>query len=116
MHQVFYNLINNALKFSRADVRPTITLSSSIEENASGEAYHHIIVEDNGIGFNPAFNDKMFGVFFRLNAKDKFEGTGLGLALCRKIVNRHRGRIYAEGEEGRGAKFHIELPVETKKI
>jgi signal transduction histidine kinase len=53
----------------------------------------------------------MFGVFFRLNSKDKYEGTGLGLALCRKIVTRHRGEIYAEGEENKGACFHVLLPV-----
>ena len=64
----------------------------------------------NGIGFNPEYTDCICGVFFRHNTKDKYEGTGLGLALCRKIVHRHKGEIYAEGKEGIGASFHILLP------
>jgi signal transduction histidine kinase len=115
LHQLFYNLINNALKFSKSDVPPTINITSEMiintglaQENAKNFA--HIKIMDNGIGFNPAFAEKIFGIFSRLNSKDKIEGTGLGLALCRKIVNRHGGKIYAESEEGSWACFHILLP------
>ncbi len=110
LHQVFYNLINNALKFSKVDVPPVINISSEIETNEIGKKEIHITMADNGIGFDSAYTDRMFGVFFRLNSKDKYEGTGLGLALCRKILTRHRGRILAEGKEGEGAIFHIYLP------
>ena len=72
--------------------------------------YFHITIEDNGIGFNEDYAEKMFNVFTRLNSRDKYEGTGLGLSLCRKIVHRHNGAIYAEGVEGAGASFHIILP------
>jgi len=113
LHQLFYNLVNNALKFSRKDVLPVITISNKIEKGAGKNKsnYLHVTITDNGIGFNPAYADRMFGVFFRLNSKDDYEGTGLGLALCRKIVHRHGGEIYAESIEGEGASFHILLPV-----
>ncbi len=119
MYQLFYNLINNALKFSKQN-QPSIITISSAKLNASeikkfpalqkANSYTEIIVSDNGIGFNPQFADKMFNVFTRLNSREKYEGTGLGLALCKKIVYRHQGIIYAEGEEGVGSTFHILLP------
>ena len=71
----------------------------------------YIELSDNGIGFDQEESERIFNTFTRLNSKDKFEGTGLGLALCRKIVSRHGGEIYAEGIEGEGAVFHILLPV-----
>jgi signal transduction histidine kinase len=71
-----------------------------------------VTIADNGIGFNQEYADKMFNAFTRLNSKDKYEGTGLGLALCRRIVDRHEGYIYAEGEEGVGARFYVLLPAE----
>ena len=119
LHQLFYNLINNALKFSKSGTRPVINITSNIvhkatEKNTSVNGkpirYVQITIKDNGIGFNPAYAERMFGVFSRLNSKDKYEGTGLGLALCRKIVTRHKGEIYAEGEEGQGASFNVLLP------
>ena len=111
--QLFYNLINNALKFSRSNVPPVIKVSNTIEKGTGKNKGNmlHIIVADNGIGFNPAYADRMFGVFFRLNSKDDYEGTGLGLALCRKVVHRHGGEIYAESVEGEGASFHVLLPI-----
>jgi signal transduction histidine kinase len=122
LHQLFYNLINNSLKFSKADVPPIITISSkaaqktALKTNGSGktDAFVQVSIKDNGIGFNPAYAKRMFEVFSRLNAKDKYEGTGLGLALCKKIVYRHGGEIWAEGEEGEGAVFHIVLPVKSR--
>lgn len=119
MYQLFYNLINNALKFSKQNEPCIITISAS-KLNAAEiknfpalqktNSYTEIIVSDNGIGFNPEFAEKMFNVFARLNSREKYEGTGLGLALCKKIVHRHHGIIYAEGEEGVGSSFHILLP------
>jgi signal transduction histidine kinase len=117
--QLFFNLINNALKFSKPDVNPVIAISAetvkaseikNISNHLKEGDYIHIIIKDNGIGFNPAYAERMFDVFSRLHAKDIYEGTGLGLALCRKIVYRHGGIIYAEGEDRKGAAFHIFLP------
>ena len=111
--QLFYNLINNALKFSKQSSHPIIEISGMKERltvNKKANDYIHIVVSDNGIGFNPEYAEKIFGVFSRLNPKESYEGTGLGLALCKKIVVRHGGHIYAEGEEGKGATFHILIP------
>lgn len=120
MYQLFYNLINNALKFSK-EITPT-QIHLSAKEVCSSELkyianlpkakkYWEIVIRDNGIGFNQVYADKMFHVFTRLNTREKYEGTGLGLALCKKIVHRHQGFIYAEGREGEGAVFHLLLPV-----
>ncbi len=73
--------------------------------------YVQIDLKDNGIGFNQAYAERMFDVFSRLNAKDKYEGTGLGLALCKKIVQRHDGTIEASGLSNKGAVFTINLPL-----
>lgn len=119
IYQLFYNLLNNALKFSKENVPAEISITAESAGNgtqpvpgfsANGKNFFRITVCDNGIGFNPAFADKMFHVFTRLNAREKYEGTGLGLALCKKIVERHHGFIYAEGVEGEGACFYILLP------
>jgi signal transduction histidine kinase len=75
--------------------------------------YETITVEDNGIGFNTIYAGRLFDVFARLNSYDKYEGTGLGLALCKKIALRHNGFIYADAEEGKGATFTVVLPVEA---
>ena len=112
LYQLFLNLINNALKFSRADVTPRVNIDSTFI-NVSGEKHLQITIEDNGIGFEQANVERIFDTFSRLNPKDKFEGTGLGLALCKKIVQRHNGTITAFGEENKGAKFTITLPVEA---
>ncbi|MBA2745905.1 MAG: PAS domain-containing protein [Flavisolibacter sp.] len=120
IYQLFYNLINNALKFSKEATPTQIHLSA--KEVCSSELkdviglpkekkFWEILIKDNGIGFNQAYADKMFHVFTRLNTREKYEGTGLGLALCKKIVHRHQGFIYAEGKEGEGAVFHILIPV-----
>lgn len=110
LYQLFYNLINNALKFAKADVPPVIVVGSSFVEK-EGAAFLNIRVSDNGIGLDPDYSHKIFDAFTRLNTKDKYEGTGLGLALCKKIVERHLGTISAEGEMGKGATFIIELPL-----
>lgn len=118
IYQLFYNLINNSLKFAKADERPLVEIhaeEADAEEITTlrltkGRRYIKILLVDNGIGFEQSEAEKIFQAFTRLNAKDKYEGTGLGLSLCRKIVERHGGAIYAEGSEGKGAKFNIILP------
>ena len=117
LQQLFYNLVNNALKFSRMGVPPEINVSCQqhvqlaySKDGFLPGKYYHLKIADNGIGFKPEQADKIFGIFLRLNSKDEFEGTGLGLALCRKIVLRHGGVINAEGVPGQGSVFHVYLP------
>jgi light-regulated signal transduction histidine kinase (bacteriophytochrome) len=98
-HQLFRNLVGNALKFSQQEPKIRIL--------ADG---HHIIVKDNGIGFPQEFADKIFDIFQRLNSQDVYSGSGIGLALCKKIVENHGGTIKAQSEPGKGSTFHIFLP------
>ncbi|HTJ14775.1 MAG TPA: ATP-binding protein [Dinghuibacter sp.] len=119
MSQLFYNLVGNALKFLRPGTAPTLRIFSqtltaqelaqypSLEQDG---VYYRIVIKDNGIGFNQAFVEKIFVIFQRLNPKERFPGTGIGLAICRKIVQNHRGEIFAFGKENEGAEFHIVLP------
>lgn len=122
LHQLFYNLVSNSLKFSNPDTSPAIHISARSVMGKDLQpfpglrpeaAYIAIAVKDNGIGFNPDYATKVFDVFARLNANGKYEGTGLGLALCKKIALRHSGFIYADGVEGQGATFTVVLPVEA---
>lgn len=108
MHQLFYNLINNALKFSRDEVAPEI----SIQQTQSGNTLT-VLVIDNGIGIDDKYTKEIFNVFQRLHPKEKYEGTGLGLSLCRKIVERHHGTIEASGRSDghSGTEFKITLPL-----
>ncbi|PBJ07985.1 ATP-binding protein [Flavobacterium sp. ACN6] len=108
--QLFYNLLQNALKFSKADQPPRVIISCSKSE-INGENAVQIIIKDNGIGMDPAFSEKIFTAFERLNSKDQYEGNGLGLSLCRKIVKRHHGTITAYGEKDNGAVFTVTLPI-----
>lgn len=119
IYQLFYNLLNNALKFSKEGQKNLITIVAKkytgaelngIANLSYDKDYHVIQIKDNGIGFNPENAERMFQIFARLNNKDKYEGTGLGLALCRKIVLRHHGAIWAEGEEEKGAEISVALP------
>ena len=117
IYQLFYNLLNNSLKFSKKDVSPDIVLSSSLIPEGGVELVQ-IRVSDNGIGFDQLYAETIFNTFTRLNSKDKFEGTGLGLALCKKIAERHGGYITAVGLPNEGATILVSLPVrsERKKI
>ncbi|MGZ5133876.1 MAG: ATP-binding protein, partial [Flavitalea sp.] len=115
LYQMFYNLINNSLKFTRPGEPPLITISSSIVE-IDGTANAEIRIEDNGIGFEQDQAQTIFNTFSRLNSKDQFEGTGLGLSLCKRIVNRHQGTIEAIGRKDAGAVFVICLPVKQEAI
>lgn len=111
LYQLFYNLINNSIKFAKDTEPPQIILSSQTD----ADDFAHIIVSDNGIGFEPHHASRIFETFIRLNPKDEFEGTGLGLSLCKKIVERHGGNIIATGIPGKGASFNITLPL-TQKV
>lgn len=106
LYQLFYNLINNSLKFSKSDTPCVITITTSVDNEHAG-----IIVADNGIGFDQDQAEKIFDTFTRLNTKDRYEGTGLGLSLCKKIVHRHGGEISARGKKGEGAVIRITLPL-----
>jgi PAS domain S-box-containing protein len=113
LYQLFYNLINNSIKFARTGVSPQITISpdTDIQNNKNLSC---ITVQDNGIGFDPDLAGRIFETFTRLNSKDKYEGTGLGLSLCKKIVERHGGTIIANSTKGEGATFIITLPLQQK--
>ncbi|HEX4931229.1 MAG TPA: ATP-binding protein [Gaiellaceae bacterium] len=104
IRQVLVNLIDNAFKYTRRAEQPRIEIGTEL---VSGE--QALFVRDNGIGFDPAFAGNLFGVFHRLNRAEDFEGTGVGLALTRRIVERHGGAIWAEAEDGAGATFHFTL-------
>ncbi|WP_170117574.1 ATP-binding protein [Chitinophaga ginsengisoli] len=110
IYQLFYNLISNSLKFCHADIYPVIIIKSTLIHD-NDQQYVHIELSDNGIGFNHEEAAFIFNTFARLNPKDKYEGTGLGLSLCKKIVQRHKGKIYAKGVTSQGATFIIILPL-----
>lgn len=119
MEQLFHNLISNALKFTRASVPPLISISSKVltpeavaffKDLQPNIKYYEIIVKDNGIGIEQEFAEQIFVIFQRLNGKEQFPGTGIGLALCKKIVNNHNGVIFATSQNNEGATFHIILP------
>lgn len=105
MSLVFQNLLSNAIKFRQPGQKPCIHIEARKE---AGE--WKVSVRDSGIGFDPKFSDKIFGAFQRLHAKSQYPGTGIGLAICKRIVEGHGGRIWAEAHPGAGAVFHFTLP------
>jgi len=120
MNQLFNNLIANALKFSKQDIPPVIDITTGILSEVQLNQYPNLkkekeyvklIVRDNGIGFNQQYAEQVFTIFQRLNARTEFAGTGIGLAMCRKIALNHNGEIYVEAKEKEGAVFHVILPV-----
>jgi two-component system CheB/CheR fusion protein len=121
MNQLFYNLLSNALKFSIPDRPPVIHISSRSLKPEEARTfpglnekkdYVELSIRDNGIGFDQQFSQQVFLIFQRLNAQERFEGTGIGLALCQRIVANHKGEIDVEAEKDEGARFRIILPLE----
>lgn len=113
MRQLFQNLVGNALKFHKPDIAPIVKVKTRIIDSAlfaSGKACE-ITVEDNGIGFDEKYLDRIFTIFQRLHGRHEYEGTGIGLAVCRKIVDRHMGFLTARSSVGNGAQFIITLPL-----
>lgn len=106
MRQLLLNLIGNALKFRRDGVTPEVRVAARVADGVA-----ELTVADNGLGFDPAFASRIFRAFERLHGASAYPGTGIGLALCRKIVERHHGTITADGAEGAGATFTVRLPV-----
>jgi len=104
--QLFYNLIGNALKFSLEDISPIVQVAAQEVR----EGVWQITVADNGIGFDEKYEERIFGVFQRLHTRQEYEGTGVGLALCKQVVERHGGEISARSQLGEGATFIVTLP------
>ncbi len=110
MRQLFQNLVGNAIKFHRPDISPVVTVTSKVKRGG-----YEIQVSDNGIGFDEKYLDRIFAVFQRLHERSSYEGTGIGLAVCRKIVERYGGTITAKSTKNKGSTFIIWLPKKKEK-
>lgn len=119
VEQLILNLISNAIKFRKPDINPLISIRSREPEESELKGLHlinqfdwaTITIEDNGIGFDQSFAEKIFAPFQRLHGRSSYKGTGIGLAVCRRIVERHNGQIKAVSEPDKGAKFYIIIPL-----
>ncbi|WP_046755430.1 sensor histidine kinase [Kordia jejudonensis] len=119
IQQLFANLIGNSLKYKSEDRTPEINItyemvkteSEKLLTNATADSYHKIEFKDNGIGFDNEYAERIFVLFNRLHNKDEYTGTGIGLSICKKIIENHQGFIFANGETGVGATFTIYIPV-----
>ncbi|SHM00291.1 His Kinase A (phospho-acceptor) domain-containing protein [Chitinophaga jiangningensis] len=123
IRQLFQNLISNSLKFSKKEVTPVIRIWSEEVEAVSQQPgatekvkYCRIYVADNGIGINESYRDKIFTMFQRLHSKSEYEGTGIGLAIVKKIIQKHNGHITVESTEGQGATFIMVLPLQQQTL
>ena len=119
LQQLFQNIISNSLKFSRDGQVPKISIKSNVikgatisakDEKHKSNSYYQIRIQDNGIGFDPKYAEDIFVVFKRLHSYHEFEGTGIGLSICKKIVDKHNAYISAEGAPNEGAVFIISFP------
>lgn len=116
--QLIYNLISNSIKFSKTDEQPVIKLICAVTDNSKignknlihEQKYYHLKITDNGIGFKPDYKEKIFEIFQRLHGREEYTGTGIGLAIVKKIIENHNGFISADGEIGVGATFDIYIP------
>lgn len=123
MHQLFLNLLSNALKFTKENVPAAIDITcKTLNEKLKYEfnldtqqEYIYIQLRDNGIGFDPVYSEMIFSPFKRLHGRSEYEGTGIGLAICKKVVQNHQGLIWAESSPGMGTTFHIVLAVHQPK-
>ncbi len=124
MNQLFANLLSNSLKFLDESRSPVITITSFEPEKEAllqygfdpNQKYVEIVFADNGIGFSNEYAEKVFEIFQRLNPRSAYSGSGIGLSICRKIVNNHQGKIFADSVEGEGTSFHIILPVGSDPV
>lgn len=125
--QLFQNLVSNSIKYSREGIAPQIDIFCTevvgheiphVRPRPSNDetSFYCITLKDNGIGFKKEYAEKIFVIFQRLHGQEKFQGSGIGLAICRKVISNHNGYIVSEGEEGVGAKFYIYLPKENSAI
>lgn len=117
MTQLLYNLVSNAVKFSKENQPPKIKIiSRQVPANElppgleHGKVFYEIVVSDDGVGFLPEYSNQIFGLFKRLHNKQHYQGSGIGLAMCKKVVENHHGLIVAKGNEGAGASFYVYLP------
>jgi light-regulated signal transduction histidine kinase (bacteriophytochrome) len=106
MTQVLQNLVSNAVKYHGPD-RPDIRIRTVLSPNGAEWTFS---VSDNGIGIDPLYQEKIFQMFQRLHTRDEYEGTGIGLAITKRIIERHGGKIWVESEEGRGSTFFFTIP------
>jgi light-regulated signal transduction histidine kinase (bacteriophytochrome) len=109
MHRVMVNLLANAIKFTRTKAPALIEVGAKTEDKET--VYY---VKDNGVGFDMRYADKLFGVFQRLHGVEEFEGAGIGLAIVKRIISKHGGRVWAEGKVNEGATIYFALPTREK--
>lgn len=115
MQRLIENLIGNSLKFHKPDVPPVVKIWGRLETGGRGSPLCQVYVQDNGIGFENQYRERIFDAFERLHGRGEYEGTGMGLAICRRIAERHNGQIIADGTPGEGALFTVTLPIRQPK-
>jgi hypothetical protein len=121
LSQLFLNLISNAIKFRKPDVTPLISIESklvyhyqlppSVRPTRTSNSYYQIDVKDNGVGFEQQYAERIFQLFQRLHGRSEYSGTGIGLAICERVVSNHGGAILATSTPGEGATFSVFLPL-----